>query len=258
MPEGGTLDGKKDEVAPPHRISRLKAANTTPVFVAPDDTIEKAVTLMLSHDFSQLPIMTTAHNVKGLVNWKSIGRRLALGRSCSHVRECSESHCELMSTASIFDAVQEVATHDCVLIRDETRKIVGIVTAYDISEQFGMLAEPFLLLGDIEGSLRVIIETAFTLEDLIATKDINDVEREINSAADLTFGEYRRLLENPAHWAKVGLSLDRKVFVEELEGVREIRNDIMHFDPDGIDDKQMDRLRRFNHLLEQIGEIKRS
>jgi len=38
---------------PAHRISRLASANRAPLFIAPDGTVEQAITLMLRYDYSQ-------------------------------------------------------------------------------------------------------------------------------------------------------------------------------------------------------------
>jgi len=42
------------------------------------------------------------------------------------------------------------------------------------------------------------------------------------------------------------------VFNKSLNEVRLIRNDVMHFDPDGISEDQLTKLRQFSKLLEQI------
>lgn len=44
------------------------------------------------------------------------------------------------------------------------------------------------------------------------------------------------------------------VFCAEMEKVREIRNDVMHFDPDGIDEEQYDQLRIFV-VARRIGRV---
>ena len=70
------------------------------------------------------------------------------------------------------------------------------------------------------------------------------------------FGEYVRLLENPAHWTKLKLPLDRVVFTDTLKQVRVIRNDVMHFDPDGIPKEDLETLRdfvRFLRTLQRMG-----
>src|SRR2546428_287288 len=68
-------------VDPTHRIARLASANRPPVSVKPDSTLQQTITLMLTNDFSQLPVMTSTREVKGVVSWKTIGSRLALKRS---------------------------------------------------------------------------------------------------------------------------------------------------------------------------------
>lgn len=72
-------DEKQEGVAvadPIHRIGRLEAANRAPVQVNPQSTLKEAVTLMLANDFSQLPVMTSAREVKGIISWKTIGSRV--------------------------------------------------------------------------------------------------------------------------------------------------------------------------------------
>ena len=54
-PGSATLVAAASYADPTYRISKLGAANNTPISVAPDTTIEEAVTVMLVNDFSQLP-----------------------------------------------------------------------------------------------------------------------------------------------------------------------------------------------------------
>jgi len=77
-----------DDVSTRIRISRLDAANRPPLCISPDADISEAITLMLQHDYSQLPVTTKPRDVKGLITWKSLGSRLALGKPCGKVREC--------------------------------------------------------------------------------------------------------------------------------------------------------------------------
>jgi hypothetical protein len=83
--------------------------------------------------------------------------------------------------------------HDCVLVRDSSRRISGIVTTRDLSEQFGSFGEPFLLLGEIENHIRAILGS-LSKSDLSSALDPAGGNREVEDAADLTFGEYLRLL----------------------------------------------------------------
>jgi CBS domain-containing protein len=240
------------EVAPSHRISRLKAANIKPISVKPTDKLDTAVTLMMQHDFSQLLVMSSERDVKEMVSWRSLGNVLAMGKKCETLKDCTEPHHEVRATESMFEVIRLLAQRECVLVRDGTNIISGIVTAADISEQFRTLSEPFLLLGDIENNLRRLIEIAFSIEDMKAARDPEDTTRKVESASDLTFGEYVRLLENPDHWKKLKLQLDRVVFTKSLGEVRLVRNDVMHFDPDGISDDQLAKLRQFAVFLDRM------
>ena len=58
---------------------------------------------------------------------------------------------------------------------------------------------------------------------------------EVKGPDDLTFGGYCRLLERSELWEKLELKIDRKELIGRLERVRSIRNDVMHFSPDGIE-----------------------
>ena len=89
-------------------------------------------------------------------------------------------------------------------------------------------------------------------------KEPTDGARSVESASDLTFGEYKRLLEDPSRWSTLGLDLDRGVFVKWLDEVRETRNNVMHFDPDGIEDQALKKLRdfaKFLRTLQTVGPI---
>ena len=142
---------------PTYRISKLAAANGGITSIAPDASLSEAVTLMMERDFSQLAVMTGEREVKGVISWMSIGSMLAFGYDGKVVRTLMQPHFEVRADASIFDAIASVVKNGYVLIRDESNKIIGIVTASDLSLQFRTLTEPFLLLSEIENLLRNMI-----------------------------------------------------------------------------------------------------
>ena len=236
-------------------VSKLSQANRPPVPVKPDALLSEAVTIMLQNDFSQLPVMQSDRHVNGLVTWKSIATKLALGRKCQAARDCMEQHVEVKYADSLFRAIPLITLHECVLVRSDDNRICGIITASDITAQFENLGEPFLLLGEIENYIRHFIDGVFTLEELAAVKDPRDVGREINGVWDLTFGEYVRLVENEERWTKIGLPLDRKAFVDGVDCIRRIRNDVLHFDPDGITPEDLEELRKFAKFLQRLDSL---
>lgn len=240
---------------PTYRISKLAAANNAPVAVKPDATLSEAITLMLSNDFSQLPVMTSEREVKGVISWTSIGTRLALGINGNLVRELMDQSHEITADSSMFQAIPIIVQHQYVLVRGSDNRINGIVTASDLSLQFQQLAEPFLLLSEIENHIRRLIGNKFSTAELSQSGDPSDTERRISRVADMTFGEYIRLLENPDRWTKLQLSIDRSTFCKQLDRVRLIRNDVMHFDPDGIPPSDLETLREFTRFLQRLQNI---
>ncbi len=130
-----------------------------------------------------------------------------------------EPHHEIRSDFSIFDAIPIIVAHDYVLVRGDANKIAGIITSSDLSMQFMALTEPFLLLSEIENLVRNMIADKFTIPEMTTACDPGSSNRDINSVADLTFGEYIRLLQSESRWAKIGLVVDRGIFCRNLDKI---------------------------------------
>jgi CBS domain-containing protein len=240
---------------PTFRIGRLDAANKTPVSVKPDAPLQQAVTIMLTNDFSQLPVMTGPRELKGIISWKTVGSRLALKRPCVNVRDAMEPAQVVSVDESLFDAIARIASHDYVLVQAADKTYTGIVTASDFNFQFQALAEPFLLVGEIENGLRRILHQKFNLKELEEAKAPGDDGRTIESPSDLTLGEYIRLIEPDKRWRKLKIEIDRVEFLQRLNRVREVRNDVMHFDPDGLSSDDLVFLREFAQFLKRLRDV---
>jgi CBS domain-containing protein len=236
---------------PTYRIGKLPSANTPPVSVTPNASLQEAVTLMVLNDFSQLPVID-GRTLKGAVTWQSIGMKMSLQRPCKTVADCLEETAVVNSDASLFAVIPFIIGKQYVLIRDSHNAICGIVTTTDLSLQFLQLAEPFLLLGEIENHLRRLSDGKFSASEVASVQDPSDKERQITDLSDLTFGEHLRLLEKPERWGALGLNIDRATFVKQLHEVREIRNNVMHFDPDGTAPSELEQLRSVVRLLSAI------
>ena len=210
---------------------------------------------MLTNDFSQIPVMSGTRDVKGIVSWKTIGSRLALQKPCAVARDCMEPAQVISSEESLFSAISAIAAHDYVMIRGTDQQITGIITASDFNEQFRKLAEPFLLVGEIENGVRRMLHGKFSVTELKAAKFPDDNGREVEGVADLTFGEYLRLIESEKQWKKLKLEIDRVEFIKRLDKIREIRNDVMHFDPDGLEENDLITLREFAQFLKRLRDV---
>ena len=209
------------------RVDSLSAAHNTPVSVTPEDDVSKAKTLMASNDFSQLPVMMSVRDLKGIITWKSIGS--SANPAGSRVRHFMDDSVQAISgQRPLFEAVGIIADHSYVLVRGQDNRITGIVTVSDVNNQLLELTEAFLLVGEIESHVRSLIHCRFTREEVSNAANPSD-EDAIDSIGNLTFGDYCRLLEEPERWGKLGLKDDRVAFVAQLQEVRRVRNEVMHF-----------------------------
>lgn len=140
-----------------------------------------------------------------------------------------------------------------VIAKVGKRGVSGIVTTADVVHAYGELATPFFLIGELDQMLRYVIYRNFSFDEVVSLC-ATDSGRVLRSIDDLSMGDYQRILGSPAGWAKLGWPLDRATFVKRLDELREIRNDIMHFNPDPVPADAVDKLRNILKLLREYGD----
>ncbi len=254
-----------EDFDPVPRISRLRAANYLQlkennegvglISVNRDTTVQTAMHLMMANDFSQLPILSNnGREPEGIISWRSIGKSMAMLEVCNTVMDCKEPVQTLDENTPLFEAARIILRDEVVLVRSKSKNnlITGIITATDLGEQFISLAEPFLFVEQIENHLRKILSGKFTKEQIAKVIDPHDAGKEIDRLEDLNFGAYIRLIENESHFNKLELNLDRKLLIQQLHRVKDIRNDVMHFDPEEIDPSEMEFLRNTANFLASV------
>lgn len=234
------------------RLGHLDAANQTPVSIKRDQKIDAATALMLRHDFSQIPVMRNERDIDGVISWRTIGEAIALGGTPEFVRECMETKVRILKPdIPLTDAIDEIVRNEFVMVRSKDNLILGPVTTTDLAGRYHALAEPFLLISQIESSIRRILDAHASVAALKAAK-FGDDDRDVKRPEDLTFSEYKTALSNDAVWQKLGLKLDKSEVLAIIEEVRVARNDIMHFHPDDNGEGTVGVLRNAAQALEKI------
>ncbi|ANF52140.1 hypothetical protein A0O34_17165 [Chryseobacterium glaciei] len=226
------------------------------ITVKKETSITEAVTLMIKHNYSQLPILSSSKEVYGLVSWKSIGKALALGKKCELVKDCFESVEVLNYDEPLFKAVKIILSKEVVLVKDFKKDISGIVTATDIGEQFLILSEPFLLIEQIENLIRRILDDKLIFDDINKVLDVDKYNKEIKHLSDLSFGHYVRIIENESLFRKLEIKIDRVILQKMLAEVNIIRNEVMHFNPEEMEENTLAKLRQALDFLQAIVEHK--
>jgi hypothetical protein len=162
---------------------------------------------------------------------------------------------EVSAEESLFNVLPTIVAHDFVVVRQADQRISGLVTTSDLSLQFLALAEPFLLIQEIENHLRTLIDGNLDEGELARFCNPGD-KRPVHSVLDLSFGEYVRICEEPNAYARLKIPIDRVVLVSRLHEVRQLRNEVMHFDPDPFTEDELGTLRSFAEFLRQLSRLR--
>ncbi|MGH8930159.1 MAG: hypothetical protein ACRDZO_05860 [Egibacteraceae bacterium] len=226
------------------RVGNLQSATAGVVGVRQEHGLAHAESLMMRHDYSQIAVLSGPRELVGAVSWESIAQA-RIRSSQAELRDAIVRAEDVMVEDDLLSHIPRIIDAGFVFVRRRDKTICGIVTTADLSEEFSRLANPFFLIGEIERRLRRAIDGRFKPEELRQLRDPEDSAREVNSVDDLTIGEQVRLLERPECWQRMGWQIDKKVFVETLHEIRVLRNEVMHFSPDPLEDHQVAKLRNF-------------
>lgn len=230
-------------------VGNLECAERTPEQISPSATVKKAMTTMALRDYSQLVVTTGSRQIKGIISYRSIAEAYLHGQP-KIVQECLDTTVPIVEQSEpLLDVVNRFNQHTAVLVIRSDKTLAGIVTPADIAAEFGALAAPFLLIGQIEDQLRYLLHKNHpNLTDAL-TSVAGSTDGPPAVVSDLTMGELHRVLSNEDHWKHTGIKFDRAEFCNELDAVREVRNAVMHFrdPPEG----SVERLKRFASVVQK-------
>jgi CBS domain-containing protein len=150
----------------PFTVQDLIKDRRKPVVVGLTDTAQRAVDLMMEHDYGQLPVIDHESRPRGLVTSDSILRAhssLNLPLAKLHVRDAMAEISRVFKAGdNLFELLEDVMDSGAVLIVDGEGRVTSIATGYDTTEYFRRRFEDQMLLEDIEMSLRQHIQVAYS------------------------------------------------------------------------------------------------
>lgn len=247
-PPGGVVPVGRDPV---QRVGALAAANRPLSSILPSESLLGAFTVMNLRDLAHLAIADRdQRRAFGVITWPSLSRVLMERADPGAIRavDCASPVRVCNHDEDLFEVARKVQQDGCVLVRGREGRLHGPLALRDLAEIFGEQLEPFVLAGEVERTLRDVVEAALP-EAAAAMR-----ERRPPSLrnAPLGLGECQAILREPARWEELILPMDRARFIAELDNVREIRNDLVHFNPDGVDAGEVKRLRAFAVALRTL------
>jgi hypothetical protein len=125
------------------------------------------------------------------------------------------------------------------------------VTASDLAVELRSLSYPFMSIGTIEGLIRRKLHPQITVTDLGLLEEHSKARIESDVSA-MTFGENVRLLERDDIWSRLNVDIDKTQFTKRLLIIRDIRNDVMHFNPDPLGPSQKRELDQMEDFLREV------
>lgn len=243
---------------PIRRINILDSANTIPSYINNDASLLAATTIMQSNDFSQLPVVNgNVRNLVGYISWETIAKAKINGVDSDMVKDYIDPNVPILSPDTpLIKAIAIVKKRDFAVVLAKDRSLYGIVTATDVTERFLQETEQFVLLSELEGHIRNLLRDTVLVEDLKKLCP-RDPGKEVTSIDEMTFGDYVTVFGNEEQWEKIHIAADRKTFIEQLDAIRQVRNDVMHFRPLGPDGEHKDTLKCFVEYLRNISKYRK-
>ena len=211
-------------------------------YVYRDTPIADAVTTMLRHDYSQLPVIESAtrREIYGVFTWESYAQARLRGEDPQLVESAVTTTSGVDLHSDLFASVGPIADQGYVLVTYRGA-LSGIVTASDLTREFEELALPFLAIGRCEQELRRVARTQLP-EQVAATKKPFD---------NYQFGDLQDFFEN--NWIALGWALSRHEFKKWLGATRVLRNSIAHFDNQDDDlSAELEAVHRLTRWLRSV------
>jgi CBS domain-containing protein len=214
------------------------------VFTAsPDLTVAEAIQIMHQHNFSQLPIVA-GDTVLGIFSFRSLASGLLKMEGSTDqigdlpVDEFAE-HFRFVQPSDNWESTLEHLNSDDGVLVGRRDRLEAIVTSMDVLTYLHEIASPFVLLAEIELSLRRIIQACVAEEQLqqcvkasLASKYKG--EQAPTKLSDMTFNDYVQIIAHGRNWPHFTVAFgksrgQRSRTAARLREVRVLRNEVFHF-----------------------------
>jgi len=252
-------------------VGSIFPGEVEPVCVEPLTPASEALRTMLTHRYSQLPVVSDGM-IRGVFSHWSLTQHLVNHPKLALRDVAVEDVMEELPSVTVHDSLDTVLAYlekfDAVLVTSP-RGLQAVATSYDALVFFYGVARPIVLLQEIELSLRSLISSCLNHEELMACIEASMGARYATlnrplptSLQQLTFDEYRSLISANKNWRHFDgvLGRNRALVNSKLEVARRIRNQIVHFrEPLSVEDYEtlvttrnwlFDKTRMFQRSIE--------
>lgn len=154
-------------------VDELLQGKPGPVTTRAEESLQKAIELMVQHDYSQLPVVDNAGCPSAILSADSIVRALNnFGVAPSTLRVGDAMHERFKRSRAdvdLLDVLDDLKNAVAVLVVDAREILIGIITTYDTTEYFKLRTQDIMLVQDIEELIKDYVRAPFTNE-----QDVHD------------------------------------------------------------------------------------
>ena len=185
------------------------------------ETLQSALSKMIEHDFSQLPVLDEQSNLKGLVTSDSILRSVSYFKA--PLDKIKVSHAVFNSkTCRLDDELSELLSKlndvGAIPVIDNTEKLIAIITHYDTTAYYRQRAEDIMLAEDIETTLRDdYLKSIYTNQDGELNEDV--LQTDINKIGKSIQGTKKQLKKFLRHYLNEANIDSRQINIELVDAL---------------------------------------
>lgn len=227
-----------------HRINRIIPQDQLLLTVPPSCLVRDAVAQMQKSGYSQVPVVENGE-VLGVFSFRSFAK----GAAGLSLEEWTKQRCapgdlqvdEFLEQFEFARVTEEMSRAFDAMDRDNgiligtPERLVGILTPMDFLRYLYRVANPFVMVSEIELALRALIQIALNAEEIAAA-----AKRSLSSAysgevpitlEEMTFDNYQTLVARGETWPRFKLVFGgtRPWVSAKLKEIGVIRNDLFHF-----------------------------
>jgi len=228
-----------------HRINRIIPANQQLLTISPESTVRDAIALLRYHSYSQVPVIAGGE-VLGVFSYRSFAQKAATStwqevsqQKCAPgdlaVEECLERF-EFARVTEEMRQVFDAMDRDNGVLIGSPEKLQGILTPMDFLRYLYKVASPFVLVSEIELTLRALIRLAVCQEELVecairSLAQLYGPEKVPRTLEGMTLDNYGALISHGENWPKFEpfLGGNRTRTAAKLKQICGLRNDLFHF-----------------------------
>lgn len=229
-----------------HQINRIIPENQKLLTIPPNFKVRDAVELMRKHQYSQLPVVQDGE-VLGVFSYRSFAKEAAnstldkiRNQGCAPgdltVDECLEKF-DFANVKEEMNRVFDALERDNGVLIGSQDKLIALLAPMDILRYLYRVANPFVMLSEIELTLRALIRRSLSDGEVqfaakrVLTKAYGSEENIPVNLEEMSFDNYRSIISYTETWPSFELLFGgtRNRTSAKLKEISDIRNCLFHF-----------------------------